>query len=292
MINTTLPQSNTVPACTALGSGVWLAFRHIAGTSAPAVPPPAAGAHLLSVEFCRRGRHALPAGDYCTIAADGHAAVSMTAAGADDYYPGAVYEGLQFWIDPDAQTDSGFLALMGLDVHGIINYFCAGGPYYCPMGDELAALVDELWREFDVSGYASPGELRYAVVRLLYMLLQLPYADQMAWYPRAQVDLVRDAETLMLADLSVRHTARELAVQFGVSESSFKAYCRDVLGDGYLPYFRRKRLEKAAGLLAHTDLKVQDIAVQVGYESQSKFAKAFADQFRLTPLEYRRLAEK
>ena len=112
---------------------------------------------------------------------------------------------------------------MGLDVHGIINYFCAGGPYYCPMGDELAALVDELWREFDVSGYASPGELRYAVVRLLYMLLQLPYADQMAWYPRAQVDLVRDAETLMLADLSVRHTARELAVQFGVSESSFKA---------------------------------------------------------------------
>ena len=30
----------------------------------------------------------------------------------------------------------------------------------------------------------------------------------------------------------------------------------------------------------------------VGYESQSKFAKAFADQFRLTPLEYRRLAEK
>ena len=59
MINTTLPQSNTAPVCTTLGSGVWLAFRHIAGTSAPAVPPPAAGAHLLSVEFCRRGRHAL-----------------------------------------------------------------------------------------------------------------------------------------------------------------------------------------------------------------------------------------
>ena len=30
------------------------------------------------------------------------------------------------------------------------------------------------------------------------------------------------------------------------------------------------------------------IAQAVGYESQSKFAKAFADQFRLTPLEYRR----
>ena len=112
----------------------------------------------------------------------------------------------------------------------------------------------------------------------------------MAWYPRAQVDLVRDAETLMLADLSVRHTARELAVQFGVSES-FKAYCRDVLGDGYLLYSAASGWKRLQTCWPHTDLKVQDIAVQVGYESQSKFAKAFADQFRLTPLEYRRLAE-
>jgi len=36
---------------------------------------------------------------------------------------------------------------------------------------------------------------------------------------------------------------------------------------------------------------VQDIAARVGYESQGRFAQAFYDQFRLTPLEYRRLSK-
>ena len=47
----------------------------------------------------------------------------------------------------------------------------------------------------------------------------------------------------------------------------------------------------AAELLRTTTLRVQDIAAGVGYESQGKFAKAFYDQFRLMPMEYRRLAK-
>ena len=50
-------------------------------------------------------------------------------------------------------------------------------------------------------------------------------------------------------------------------------------------------MEKAAELLRTTTLRVQDIAAGVGYESQGKFAKAFYDQFRLMPMEYRRLAK-
>ena len=40
-----------------------------------------------------------------------------------------------------------------------------------------------------------------------------------------------------------------------------------------------------------TPQRVQDIAAQVGYESQGRFAQAFYDQFRQTPLEYRRLSK-
>ena len=102
---------------------------------------------------------------------------------------------------------------------------------------------------------------------------------------------MRETETLVLRDLSVRHTAKALAEGFGLSESGFKLYCQNVLGEGYLAYFRRRRLEKAAELLRTTTLRVQDIAAGVGYESQGKFAKAFYDQFRLMPMEYRRLAK-
>ena len=64
-----------------------------------------------------------------------------------------------------------------------------------------------------------------------------------------------------------------------------------LMGEGYLAYFRRRRLERAAELLRTTPQRVQDIAARVGYESQGRFAQAFYDQFRLTPLEYRRLSK-
>ena len=154
----------------------------------------------------------------------------------------------------------------------------------------VTSLVKETWTSKED---LEIGSLRFLTVRLLHELMNMPAESEPdTYFTRSQIAIVKEAEALILSNLTRRITAKELAERFGVSESSFKAYCRDVLGDGYLPYFRRKRLEKAADLLAHTDLKVQDIAVQVGYESQSKFAKAFADQFRLTPLEYRRLAEK
>ena len=128
-------------------------------------------------------------------------------------------------------------------------------------------------------------------MRLLYELLRLPDEADTARCPARQVECVREAETLILQDLSVRRPARELADHFGLSESGFKLYCQNVLGEGYLAYFRRRRLERAAALLRTTPQRVQDIAARVGYESQGRFAQAFYDQFRLTPLEYRRLSK-
>ena len=47
-------------------------------------------------------------------------------------------------------------------------------------------------------------------------------------------------------------------------------------------------MKKAAELLATTRLSVAEVAEQVGYMNQSKFASVFKKQFELSPLEYRR----
>ena len=47
---------------------------------------------------------------------------------------------------------------------------------------------------------------------------------------------------------------------------------------------------QASQLLRDTDLRVAEIAAQVGYENQSKFAAVFANRFGCPPLEYRRRA--
>nr|WP_295281508.1 hypothetical protein [uncultured Blautia sp.] len=56
---------------------------------------------------------------------------------------------------------------------------------------------------------------------------------------------MKEAETLILLLLR-RITAKEMADRFGISESSFKLYVKGILGESYLAYFRKKRIEKAA----------------------------------------------
>ena len=111
------------------------------------------------------------------------------------------------------------------------------------------------------------------------------------YFTRSQIAMVKEAETLILSDLTTRITAKELAERFSVSESSFKFYVKGILGDSYLNYFRKKRLEIEAERLETIILKVIEIACAVGYENQEKFAKAFADTYGVSPLEFRRLSK-
>ena len=46
------------------------------------------------------------------------------------------------------------------------------------------------------------------------------------------------------------------------------------------------RLKKAAELLAHTDYKIYEVALIVGYNSQTNFGRNFLKQFGMTPSEY------
>ena len=71
---------------------------------------------------------------------------------------------------------------------------------------------------------------------------------------------------------------------------SLKNYFRGVFGENLSVWLRKARMRRAAELLRDTELRVAEIAAQVGYENQSKFAAVFARQFGCSPLEYRRRA--
>ena len=66
---------------------------------------------------------------------------------------------------------------------------------------------------------------------------------------------------------------------------------KGILGESYLVYFRKKRIEKAAEFLESTNLKVIEVANCVGYENQGKFAHLFAETYGVSPLEFRRLSK-
>lgn len=152
----------------------------------------------------------------------------------------------------------------------------------------VTSLVKETWTSKED---LEIGSLRFLTVRLLHELMNMPAESEPdTYFTRSQIAIVKEAEALILSNLTRRITDKELAERFGVSESSFKFNVKGI-GDSYLNYFRKKRMEKAAELLESTTMKIIEVANAVGYENQGKFAKVFAETYGVSPLEFRRLSK-
>lgn len=245
---------------------------------------------MLIINFCIHGRcEATLSGNKCAIVKENQICASTIPPTKDFYYPGSFYEGIQLYLDVALLTSPGaenLLSFMGIDLTSVSDRFCHRTRLYIhEMNEPLSSLIQTIW---EAKGACEYGSLRYFTVRLLYEFSNMPCEGESdRFLTRAQITIVKEAERIITEDLSRRFTAREMADRFGISESSFKLYVKEVLGDSYLSYFRRKRTEKAALLLTTTNMKVIEIANAVGYENQGKFANVFAKEYGLTPLEYR-----
>ena len=277
-----------------LAPGIRISFNEIYTSSWEKGDSSIFGERMLILNFCIHGRCDVSlAQNRYAIVKENQVCVSTVLPTKDFYYPGRLYEGIQLYLDLDILHDAegqDFLSEMGVSLEQVVEAFCGkNGLYLHQMNDALRALAADAW-----AGKDDPeiGALRYLTVRLLHELMSMPIESEPdTYFTLSQIAIVKEAEALILSDLSRRITAKELADRFGVSESSFKFYVKGILGDSYLNYFRKKRMEKAAELLESTTLKVIEIANMVGYENQGKFAKVFAEVYGVPPLEFRRLSK-
>lgn len=79
-----------------------------------------------------------------------------------------------------------------------------------------------------------------------------------------------------------------MAHRSGLTERSFKRRFAKVTGMSPLDYVHTLRLEEAKQMLETSDLPVEAIANEVGYEDASFFRRLFRRKVNLTPAEYRR----
>lgn len=247
---------------------------------------------MLILNFCIRGRCDVSlTGNQYAIVKERQVCASTILPTKDFYYPGRKYDGVQIYLDLSIlrqQKEENLLTVLGIDAEKMKDRFCAGdGLYVHRMDDILFELVQKTW---DMKNDPNIGTLRYYMVCMLHELMKMPCVSEFeGGFTRSQIAIVKETESIIMEDFSKKYTAKEMAGRFGISESSFKLYVKGILGESYLAYFRRKRMEKAAELLETTDLKVIEIANAVSYENQGKFAKVFADTYGTSPIEYRRL---
>ena len=280
-----------------LFEGVTLAVIEVRSASWPApkfrkATPDANGP--LIINYCIRGRCELMLNDSRSVfLSAGQISLTEKFAQSQYVYPGGLYEGIELFIDPEA-VRCGVSVLrdgFGLNIEKLSERYCKGGDTFIAMLPLAPELLKKLYILQSEDNPASKVGMRTGVIDLLAMLLYdrlLPDDGKPVYYTRFQVEIARQIESIIAADLSHSHIVREFSLQFGISEGSIKNYFFGVFGQSIARYTTHKRMMCAAELLEKNELSIIEIAGSVGYESQSKFASAFRREFGLTPFEYRK----
>lgn len=143
--------------------------------------------------------------------------------------------------------------------------------------------------------YAIPVQARSVYYRLKVqeLLLYLHYFDtanekQKRFYTRQQVDIVKQIQKRITGEPGHRFTIEELANEYCISPTTLKSNFKGVYGVSIAAYMKEYRIRQSLTLLRHTQKSVAEIALEMGYESQSKFGVAFKEIMKITPLEYRK----
>ena len=249
--------------------------------------------NILLLNFCLNGRCEvdLDNGQFAFLS-QGIMALGTQQVKEAYRYPSGVYEGVELFLDMDALEQEPYCLFLeaGIDLTALIRHFqAAQNLYLAQTPAAIQGTLSELWALRDTEDI---GQMKLNSARLLLELGRQPYVPhpRIRYFTLSQVTIAKEVRSILLSDLSQNHTARELANRFQIGETSLKNYFRGVFGENLSVWLREARMRRAAELLRDTDLRVAEIAEQVGYENQSKFAAVFTKQFGCPPLEYRRRA--
>jgi two-component system response regulator YesN len=127
----------------------------------------------------------------------------------------------------------------------------------------------------------------------LYANILVPIVQYMESVKRRKTDTM----IKLTVDLIHERYASDLSMQMaadnmGISASYLSKLFKEELGETFIDYVTRIRLEQAQALLVDTDLTMGQIAEEIGYASVQQMFRVFKKKISMTPGEYRGQSSK
>ena len=113
-------------------------------------------------------------------------------------------------------------------------------------------------------------------------------AEQTGWLAGTRDPAVGRALALLHGAPGAPWTLEKLSEEAGLSRSSLHERFVHFIGQPPMQYLARWRMQVAAGLLRDTNAKVLEISLDVGYESEAAFSRAFKREVGVSPGAWRR----
>ena len=249
--------------------------------------------HMLEINYCHSGRIGwqLTNGNFVYLGPGDYALHTMkTCAESVMTLPNGDYDGLTICIDLDKLSKNPPELLADTNINGTFLYdkFCKNEMFSSFSGNSE---TENIFRNF----YGKQKQLQHSyyqikTLELLLYLCELDFSgkNQLSEYQSEQIELIRTIHEQLISNLDKRFTIDALSKQYLINTTTLKTMFKAVYGTSIASHVKAHRMEKAAGLLRNTQESIADIAIQVGYDSQSKFSASFREQYHMLPSEYRK----
>lgn len=183
------------------------------------------------------------------------------------------------WVEFDGLRARNLLQEAGLSIEN---------PIFSPVSKDAALhLQDEMLR---LAGYSDPTR-PYRLIGQLYLIMDA-LAQGSLHKKRLQGGKLsrfyaQEALSFIEQNYAFPITVEDMAKQCNLDRSYFGKVFKDAIGQSPQDFLIHYRMTKASSLLTSTTLPISSISVQVGYQNQMHFSRAFKKTYGMSPREYR-----
>ena len=145
--------------------------------------------------------------------------------------------------------------------------------------NEDYAGLREIWR------YDSIEEYEHAVIDfVLWMQEEIGKQFDVNKNRHKMMQAIQYVDENYASDLNMAVVSNYVSMNYSLFSYSFKQYT----GKNFVDYLKEVRLREAKRLLAETDLRVNEICKQIGYDNEKHFMKLFKAECGVSAGEYRK----
>ncbi|MGI5894488.1 MAG: AraC family transcriptional regulator [Candidatus Merdivicinus sp.] len=166
-------------------------------------------------------------------------------------------------------------------------FFQNARPYFVADGREIfGSIMKDLISQLD---RIQTADTRFLIGNLLERMLCELAAAAGQDVQTGSLHYIRRASAYLETHYTESLSVEEIAAAAGINRSYLQALFRQEFGCGVMTYVNRMRISRAKFLLTNTEMRLVDIAAEVGFNSRQNFALAFEKQAGMSPSSFRKM---
>ncbi|MBL4577180.1 MAG: helix-turn-helix domain-containing protein [Flavobacteriales bacterium] len=157
--------------------------------------------------------------------------------------------------------------------------------------EEEVEKFETLWKMFNIE-MESNDSLQTDMLQTMlkrYLILCTRLYKAQAHYPMERInsDIIREFNFLVEEHFKTKHTVAEYADLLNKSPKTISNVFAKMGSIPPLQYIQERKILEARRLLRHTDMQIQEVAYDIGYDNIQAFSRFFKNQEGISPSEFK-----